>query len=86
MLIWKLTPTNLADPIWKLWSPEPIIVRAESEADARRLAHFKTLKYLPATPGMPFRDNPWAGYKKTATPDQDRSSARILPTRPASFR
>ena len=33
MRIWKLTPTNLADPIWKKWSPEPIIVRAESEAE-----------------------------------------------------
>ena len=32
MRIWKLTPSDLADPIWKLWSPEPIIVRAESEA------------------------------------------------------
>jgi hypothetical protein len=47
----------------------------ESRADYRarrergwRLAHFKTLKYLPATPGMPFRDNPWAGYKKIGDP------------------
>jgi len=23
MRVWKLTPTNLADLIWKLWSPEP---------------------------------------------------------------
>jgi hypothetical protein len=26
MRIWKLTPTDLTDPIWKKWSPEPIIV------------------------------------------------------------
>jgi hypothetical protein len=38
MRIWKLIPTNLADPIWKLWSLEPIIVRAETEAEARLLA------------------------------------------------
>lgn len=31
MRIWKLMPTNLTDPIWKKWSPEPIIIRAESE-------------------------------------------------------
>jgi hypothetical protein len=35
MRIWKLTPTNLANPIWKKWSPEPIIVRAESEREGR---------------------------------------------------
>jgi len=68
MRIWKLTPTDLTDPIWKKWNPEPIIVRAESEREARRLAHFKTLKYLPTAPGMPNRDNPWAGYKKIGDP------------------
>jgi hypothetical protein len=25
--IWGFTPTDLGDPIWKLWSPEPIIMR-----------------------------------------------------------
>ena len=68
MRILKLTPTNLDNPIWKLWSPEPIIVRAESEAEARHLAKLKTLKFLPAAPGVPVRDNPWAGYKKIGDP------------------
>jgi hypothetical protein len=68
MRIWKLTPSDLANPIWKLWSPEPIIVRAESAAEGRHLAHLKTPKYFPAIPGMPFRDNPWAGYKKIGDP------------------
>ena len=53
MRIWKLNPTNLADPIWKLWSPEPVIVRAENEPEARLLAQLKTAKFLPAIPGQP---------------------------------
>ncbi len=64
MRIWKLTPTNLTDPIWKNWSPEPIIVRAESETEARKLAQLKTLKYVPANPGLPIALSPWGGYKK----------------------
>ena len=68
MRIWGFTPTNLDDPIWKLWSPEPIIVRAESAAEARHLAKLETLKFLPAIPGMPFRDTPWSGYKKIGDP------------------
>jgi hypothetical protein len=48
MRIWKLIPINLRDPIWKKWSPEPIIVRAESESEARQWAQLKTAKHLPA--------------------------------------
>ena len=68
MRIWKLNPTNLADPIWKLWSPEPIIVRAENEAEARLLAQLKTAKFLPATPGQPITINPWGGYRRMEDP------------------
>ena len=68
MRIWKLTPTNLADPIWEKWSPEPIIVRAESESEARQWAQLKTAKFLPAVPGMPLTLNPWAGHKKIEDP------------------
>jgi hypothetical protein len=64
MRIWKLTPTNLTDPIWKNWSPEPIIVRAESETEARKLTQLKTLKYVPANLGLPIALSPWGGYKK----------------------
>ena len=46
MRIWKLTPTNVAAPVWKIWSPEPIIVRAEDESEAKKLAQLETLKYL----------------------------------------
>jgi hypothetical protein len=68
MRILKLTRTNLADSIWSLWSPEPVIVRAESEAQARHLAVLETLKYLPSKPGMPIPVNPWGGYKKIGDP------------------
>jgi|SRR6516225_9246655 hypothetical protein len=68
MRILKLAPANPADAIWKLWSPEPIIVRAQSEAKARHLAVLKTLKYLPSKPGMPIPVNPWGGYKKIGDP------------------
>jgi hypothetical protein len=64
MRIWKLTPTDLSNPIWKIWTPEPIIVRAENAAEARHLAKLETLKFLPAIPHQPFTDNPWGGYKK----------------------
>jgi hypothetical protein len=68
MRVWKLTRTNLAHPIWKKWSPEPIIVRAESEAEARKLAQLKTLKIFPVVPGLPLTLNPWAGLKKIEDP------------------
>lgn len=68
MRIWKLTPTNLADPIWKMWSPEAIIVRAESEREARQLAQFKTIKGFSTQPGQPLPLNPWGGYKKVEDP------------------
>jgi hypothetical protein len=68
MRIWKLTPTDLADPIWKKWSPEPIIVRAESETEARDWAQLKTTKTGPAITGMPLSVNPWAAHKKIEDP------------------
>ena len=55
--------------IWKLWSPEPIIVRAENESEAKRLAHFETLKYLPVITGRQPAHNPWSGYKKIVDPE-----------------
>jgi hypothetical protein len=69
MRIWKFTATNPKDPIWKgNWSPEPIIVRCESEAQARRLAEAATSKaFLPiAWQVSPI--NPWRGYKKIGDP------------------
>jgi hypothetical protein len=64
MRIWKLTPTDPADPIWKDWSPDPVFVRAESEPKARHLAQFATAKFLPVRPGQPIRINPWTGQRK----------------------
>jgi hypothetical protein len=68
MRMWKLTPTDTADPIWKKWSPEPIIVRAESEREARHLAVSKTIKTFPAIPYAPIPVNPWGGYPKIGDP------------------
>jgi hypothetical protein len=68
MRIWKLTPTNLTDPIWKKWSPEPIIVRAENEAAARHLAHLEAASF-PTIPGPPnIIINPWSRYKLIEDP------------------
>jgi hypothetical protein len=68
MRILKLTPTNLDDPIWKKWSPEPIIVRAETEREARRLAVERTVKTFHAIRYAPTPVNPWGGYKKIGDP------------------
>jgi hypothetical protein len=68
MRVWKLTPINLADPIWKKWSPEPIVVRAESEAEARDWAQLKTTKTCPRITGLPLPINPWARHKKIEDP------------------
>jgi hypothetical protein len=68
MRIWKLTPTNSSDPIWKKWTPEPIIVRAESEGRARHLAVLNTIRTFPTVPGLPIPINPWSGHKKKGDP------------------
>ena len=68
MRIWKLTPTNLTDPIWNKWSPEPIIVRAENEATARHLAHLEVASF-PTISGPPnIIINPWSRYKLIGDP------------------
>ncbi len=68
MRIWKLTPTNLEDPIWKKWSPEPVVVRAAGEREARHLGVLETVKFLPAIPNAPIAVNPWGGYPKIGDP------------------
>jgi hypothetical protein len=61
MYIWKLTPTDPSNSIWAKWNPEPIIVRAESEPEARRLAVLETVQFLAAIPGTPISLNPMGG-------------------------
>ena len=70
MRIWKLIPTNLDDPIWKKWNPEPIIVRAESECGARHLAVLATVKTFPPIRYAPIAVNPWAVIRRSAIPRQ----------------
>ncbi|HEY3616257.1 MAG TPA: hypothetical protein VGK96_05545 [Candidatus Sulfotelmatobacter sp.] len=68
MRIWKLTPTNLTDPMWTNWSPEPIIFRAESETEARHLAHLEAASSV-RIPGPPNNIiNPWSRYKFLGDP------------------
>lgn len=62
MRIWKLTPIDLSNPIWRLWNPEPIFVRAETEAQARDLAESKTTKGHPPD-GKLLPLNPWGKHK-----------------------
>jgi hypothetical protein len=38
MRIWKLVPTDAADPRWRQWNPTPMLVRATDAKEARRLA------------------------------------------------
>ena len=85
MRIWKLTPTNLDDPIWKKWTPEPIMVRAESEIEARRLAVWKTTKTFPSIPGMPIAWNPWAGNKKLEDPGPKPTLCEDITNQPGEF-
>ena len=68
MRIWKLTPTDLSAPIWNKWSPEPIIVRAENEREARRLAVCITNKAFAPVPPMLMPVNPWFGRPKVGDP------------------
>jgi hypothetical protein len=68
MRIWKLSPINPADPIWKLWSPDPIFVRAQSDTEARRLANLKTTQMFPSRPGEPIQINPWSGHRNIGHP------------------
>jgi hypothetical protein len=67
MRIWKLTPTDLTDPIWKKWSPEPFIVRAETEPAARHLAHVEAASSV-RIPGPGIIINPWRGHKLLGDP------------------
>jgi hypothetical protein len=68
MRIWKLTATNLTDPIWKKWSPEPIIVRAEKERQAQRLAASITNKTFAPLPPNIMPVNPWFGRPTIGDP------------------
>ena len=69
MPLWKLTPTDPSDPIWKHWSPDPVLVRAESEVQARQLAQLKTSQLLSVRPGEPKLINPWGDPSPTTCQD-----------------
>jgi hypothetical protein len=69
MRLFKLTPANPADDIWRFWEPEPVIVRAESESEARDLAEPTTAKMFPRLPpDVPIPTNPWSTHQKLMVP------------------
>jgi len=68
MKIWQLTPADPNDPMWKDWKPDPILVRANTITEARRLAALRTTKMFPSRPGQPLPINPWAGHRKIGDP------------------
>jgi hypothetical protein len=68
MKIWKLIAANPSNPIWKDWKPDPILVRAKTEAEARRLAELRTTEAFPSRPGQPIPLNPWGGRRKIGDP------------------
>jgi hypothetical protein len=60
MPLWRLTPINLSDPQWKHYKLDPMLIRAENENEARKLAMYKTLEYSPVQRGQKITFNsPW---------------------------
>lgn len=60
MPVWRLTPVNLTDPDWSgsSWKA-PVIVRAPSEKDARRMAKRRFLTSPRKLNGRHPAANPW---------------------------
>jgi hypothetical protein len=48
MRIWKLTPVDPADPVWKDYDTEPMFVRAESAAKAQDLPPIQNTSVYPS--------------------------------------
>jgi len=46
MHIWTLTPADPSNSIWARWSPEPIIIRAESEREGTASGRIKNAQVL----------------------------------------
>jgi hypothetical protein len=63
MRIWKLTPVDPSDPVWKSYDIKPIFVRAESANKAQDLAQYATLQFGAPIPWQKAEYNPWVGYK-----------------------
>jgi hypothetical protein len=65
MRIWKLTPKDPSDPVWKDWSSKPTFVRADAEGVARKLAASRTTQATPIRRGQPVPLNPWETFAST---------------------
>lgn len=62
MRIWKLTPIDAADPVWKGYDTKPMFVRAESAGEAQGLAELATVQYV-STTSVCLQGNPWRNYR-----------------------
>lgn len=58
MRIWKLTPIDAADPVWKGYDTKPMLVRAENAREAQALVELATIQYISTTSGY-LQGNPW---------------------------
>ena len=59
---WILTPIDPSVPVWKGHDTNPILVRAESAAEAQDLAQLATVQVAEPQLGL-MEGNPWVGYR-----------------------
>ena len=62
MRIWKLTPIDAADPVWKGYDTKPMLVRAENAREAQALVELAAIQYIWTTSGY-LQGNPWRDYR-----------------------
>lgn len=64
---WRLKPTNPSDPCWKSREPhDEIVVSANNESEARKVALVTTEGWRPVVPGMKKNlYNPWEDASAT---------------------
>jgi hypothetical protein len=71
MRIWKLTPADHSDARWRVWQLLTIIVRADNDTDARKLARdFAYRRAKPQSHGryVELSDNPWGPNQRIDAP------------------
>jgi hypothetical protein len=76
--IWKLTPVDPSDPVWKGYDINKLmIVRAESANKAQDLAQYATLQLGTPIPWDKAEYNPWVGYKTRVEDVTDTSDYSV---------
>jgi hypothetical protein len=79
MRIWKLTPVDPSDPVWKGYDiNRPMFIRAESANRAQDLATYATLQFCtPLLHPEKAEYNPWVGYKTRVEDVTDTSDYSV---------